>query len=355
MNKYDIVDGKSLRYGYTTGTCAAVATHAALINLLDAPVSEYDIDLPCNETISVAINSNEKEGGYAISSVIKDAGDDPDQTNGIEIFAKVSLRDDGKVIIKGGEGIGIYTNDSIFGKKGEYAINKVPREMITKEVELLTDKGADVTIFTPMGVEIGKKTFNPNIGIEGGISIIGSTGLVKPMSEDALLKTIELEIRTLYVDKGAREIVLTPGSHGLKEANSIGINENIVLTSNYIGDSLKMAYEIGFRKITLVGHIGKFAKLSIGVFNTHSKNADTRMEAFVYYLAMLNKPYEVIKEVDAFITAEKCYNYLYDSGYKDVLCAMEEGCAKRVKTYLKDEALEASVKVYSFEKGVLDC
>ena len=88
MNKYDIVDGKSLRYGYTTGTCAAVATHAALINLLDAPVSEYDIDLPCNETINVAINSNEKEGGYAISSVIKDAGDDPDQTNGIEIFAK---------------------------------------------------------------------------------------------------------------------------------------------------------------------------------------------------------------------------------------------------------------------------
>ena len=175
------------------------------------------------------------------------------------------------------------------------------------------------------------------------------------MSEDALLKTINLEIKTLYLDKGSREIVLTPGSHGLKEANSIGIKENVVLTSNYIGDSLKMAYEIGFRKITLIGHIGKFAKLSIGVFNTHSKNADTRMEAFVYYLAMMNKPYELIKEVDAFITAEKCYNYLYDAGYKDVLCAMEEGCEKRVKTYLKDDSLDVDVKVYSFEKGVLDC
>lgn len=355
MNKYDIVDGKSLRYGYTTGTCAAVATHAALANLLNTAESDYDIDLPCNETINVAINSNEKGDGYAISSVIKDAGDDPDQTNGIEIFSKVSLRDDGKINIKGGVGVGVYTNDSIFGKKGEYAINKVPREMIKKEVELLTDRGADVTIFTPMGVEIGKKTFNPNIGIEGGISIIGSTGLVKPMSEDALLKTIELEIRTLYEDKGARNIVLTPGSHGLKEAGKIGIDKNIVLTSNYIGDSLKMAYAVGFRDITLVGHIGKFAKLSIGVFNTHSKNADTRMEAFVYYLAMLNKSFEVIKEADSFITAEKCYNYLYDNGYKDVLKAMQDGCVKRVKTYLKDDSIDVNVKVYSFEKGVLDC
>src|SRR5699024_413695 len=157
-------------------------------------------------------------------------------------------------------------------------------QMIEKEVREVSEKGYDIVIFAPQGEEIGKKTFNSNIGIEGGISIIGSKGIVYPMSEEALIKTIYMEVDMAEENHGKDNIVLVSGNYGEKIAQSLDIQSPSVKVSNFLGDSLLYIYNKGFKSITLIGHIGKFAKLSIGVFNTHSKVCDARMEAFVYHL-----------------------------------------------------------------------
>ncbi|SHE85542.1 cobalt-precorrin 5B C1-methyltransferase [Tissierella praeacuta DSM 18095] len=356
LDLYIIKEGKSLRCGYTTGSCAAGAAKAAAIMIETGETVKYvEIDTPANIKLKLEVNNPSIDGKKATCSIIKDAGDDPDNTDGIEIYATLSKRDDGQVIIEGGQGIGRIRRKGLFGKVGEAAINPVPRQMIEKEVREVSNSGYDILIFAPQGEEIGKKTFNENIGIEGGISIIGTKGIVYPMSEEALIKTIYMEIDMLEETYGKSNIVLVPGNYGEKLAEELGIKEPKVKVSNFLGNSLLYIYNKGFKSITLIGHIGKFSKLSIGVFNTHSKICDGRMEAFIYYLALMGAPMELLNRVNNAVTAEEGLNICIDAGYGEVIRRMEKGAEDRIRKYLKDENYKVKVIIYSMERGVTLC
>ena len=356
LDLYVIKEGKNLRCGYTTGSCATAAAKAATIMLETKEIIKYvEIDTPANIKLKLEVHNPIIEDEYASCSIVKDAGDDPDNTDGIEIYAKVSKRSDGEVIIDGGIGIGRITRKGLFGEVGQAAINPVPRETIEKEVREVSNKGYDVLIYAPEGVAIGKKTFNSYIGIEGGISIIGTKGIVYPMSEEALLKTIYLEVDMLFEQYGDEHIVLVPGNYGEKISESIGIDKPRSKISNFIGDSLLYVYNKGFKSITLIGHIGKFSKLSIGVFNTHSKVCDGRMEAFIYYLSFMGAPIELLEKVNSAITAEEGLNICIEAGFGEIIRYMEKGAETRIKKYLKDEDYKVKVVIYSMERGVDFC
>lgn len=356
LDLYVIKEGKSLRCGYTTGSCATAAAKAAAVMLETGEIINYiEIDTPANIKLKLEVHNPIINEDYVTCSIVKDAGDDPDNTDGIAIYAKVSKRSDGKVLIDGGIGIGRITRKGLFGQVGQAAINPVPRETIKKEVLEVSTEGYDILIYAPEGVPIGKKTFNSYIGIEGGISIIGTKGIVYPMSEEALLKTIYMEVDMLFDEYGDEHIVLVPGNYGEKVSESLGINKPRTKISNFIGDSLLYIYNKGFKSITLIGHIGKFSKLSIGVFNTHSKVCDGRMEAFIYYLSFMGAPLELLEEVNNCITAEEGINVCIGAGFGEVVKHMEKGAEMRIKKYLKDENYSVKVIIYSMERGVEFC
>ncbi|MBU5675508.1 cobalt-precorrin-5B (C(1))-methyltransferase CbiD [Alkaliphilus sp. MSJ-5] len=353
LEMYVIKEGKRLRCGYTTGSCAAGAAKAAAIMLeTGQKISYVEIDTPAGVRLKLEINNQKIEKEVASCSIVKDGGDDPDVTDGMEIFAEVRKREDNKIIIDGGKGVGRIRRKGLFGKVGQAAINPVPMKMIEKEVSEVSSRGYDISIYAPRGEEIGKKTFNENIGIEGGISIIGTKGIVYPMSEDALIKTIYMEVDMIEETYGTDNIVLVPGNYGEKISDSLGLSEGRVKISNYIGDSILYIYNKGFKSITLVGHVGKFSKLSIGVFNTHSKVCDGRMEAFIYYLALNGAPRELLDKVNNAITAEEGLNICIEAGYGEIVKSMERGAEEKIRKYLKDESYPVKVIIYSMERGV---
>ncbi len=352
-DNYRIVEGKPLRCGYTTGSCAAGAAKAAAIMLIEGRIPEYvDIETPSGIRLHLKVEKPCLTETYASCCIVKDAGDDPDVTDGIEIYARVAARQDGKVSIEGGEGIGRITREGFWGRVGEAAINPVPRGMIRKAVSEITDEGLDIVIYAPAGEETAKKTFNANIGIEGGISIIGTKGIVEPMSEEALKITIYLSIDKLF-DEGYREIVFFPGNYGESIAESLGLEMKGVKVSNFVGDALLYCHNKGFTRAVLVGHIGKLSKLSIGCFNTHSRICDARIEAFIYYLALEGAPPEVINKIVQCITAEEALDVIYQEGYQRVVGKMARGCEERIRQYVKDRQFDIEVIIYSMSRGIL--
>ena len=356
LDLYVIKEGKSLRCGYTTGSCAAAAAKAAAIMLEKGEVLKFvEIDTPAKIKLKLEVHHARISRDFASCCIVKDAGDDPDSTDGIEIYAKVTKRQDDKIVIDGGQGIGRITRKGLFGEVGQAAINPVPRRMINQELREVSKGGYDVLIYAPKGQEIGKRTFNENIGIGGGISIIGTKGIVYPMSEEALLKTIYMEVDRIEQKYGRDHILLVPGNYGEKIASSLGLDGPRIKISNFIGESLLYIYNKGFKSVTLLGHIGKFAKLSIGIFNTHSSICDARMEAFVYYLALMGAPKDLLDRVNNAITAEEALNLCIEQGYGQIKKQMEEGAQKRMRRYLKDEAYDIEVIIYSMEKGVKLC
>lgn len=340
-----------LKLGYTTGSCATAASLAAAKLLCGEREDYIKLLTPSGITLLLQVYNLRLEGDKAFAEIKKSSGDDPDVTNGIMIGAEVSKRDDDLVVIDGGVGVGTITRKGLFGEVGQKAINPTPRKMIKEVLEPMG--GFDVTIYVPDGEEIGKKTYNENMGIVGGISIIGTSGIVHPMSEKALLDTIKLEINMVKEEYGLSKIMFVPGSYGKKMKDKFGIDIPSVEMSNYIGDALKMAYDAGFRNISLLGHIGKFSKLSIGIFNTHSNVSDTRMEAFLYYLYKMNVKREDIDLISSSNTGEIAMNLAIDMGYGEVIKLMEKGAEERIKRYLKDSDLDVKVYIYSMEKGVI--
>lgn len=350
---YIIKEGKELRCGYTTGSCAAGAAKAAALMLEKNEIIDYvEIDTPAGIPLKLRVNNQKIHGDGASCSITKDGGDDPDRTDGMEIHALVKKRKDGLNIIDGGQGIGRIMRKGLFGNIGEAAINPVPRQMIDKEVSEVSQNGYEITIYAPKGEEISKKTYNKNIGIEGGISIIGTKGIVYPMSEDALIKTIYLEVDMVGEKYGKDNIILVPGNYGEKIADSINMKESRVKMSNYIGDTILYVYNKGFKSMTLIGHIGKFSKLSIGVFNTHSKVCDGRMEAFIYYLSLRGAKVELLEKINSCITAEEALNHCIEAGYGEIVKDMTKGCEDRIRKYLKDENYPVNVIIFSMERGV---
>ena len=353
LDMYVIKDGKELRCGYTTGSCATGAAKAAVTMLETGKIVNYiEIDTPAGVRLKLEINNQKIHRNKASCSVVKDGGDDPDVTDGMEIFAKVEKRDDNKILIDGGIGIGRIMRKGLFGKIGEAAINPVPRQMIEKEIKGISNQGYNVIIYAPEGEKISEKTYNKNIGIQGGISFIGTKGIVYPMSEEALIKTIYMEVDAIEDSYGKDNIILVPGNYGEKLVETLDLQGGVVKISNFIGDSILYIYSKGFKSITLVGHIGKFAKLSIGVFNTHSKVCDGRMEAFVYYLALRGAPKSLLEKVNNAITAEEGLDICIDAGFGDIVKDMEKGAELRIKKYLKDENYKVKVIMYSMERGI---
>lgn len=276
--------GKKLRCGFTTGTAAAAASKAATLALITGEgVSTTTIGTPSGITLKIDVLSTEFSKESACCAVKKDAGDDPDVTNGIYVFATVSRRESG-VEIDGGLGVGRVTKPGLDQQVGAAAINSAPRRMIARAVTEACamcgyNGGIAVMITIPQGVEIAKSTFNPRMGITGGISVIGTTGIVEPMSDKAILDTIRLELRQ-QKSMGREIAVLIPGNYAESFITQhLGIEpNNAVMCSNFIGDAIDAATNASFSGILLIGHIGKLVKLGIGMLNTHSQYGDGRME-----------------------------------------------------------------------------
>lgn len=282
---YIIRNNKKMRFGYTTGTCAAAASKAAAQMLLSGEeIREIPFLTPKGIWLDLEILHIEKGEDFVSCAVRKDAGDDPDMTDGLEIFCRVKKIRDSKIVLDGGPGVGRVTKKGLEQPVGNAAINKVPRSMILKAAEDVCSEydyegGLEIVISVPKGEEAARKTFNPRLGIQGGISILGTSGIVEPMSESALIKTIEVEMRQ-RIENGSRFLLVTPGNYGsayLKEHMYLPLEE-AMKCSNYVGETIDMAVSMGVEGILFVSHIGKFIKVAAGIMNTHSRCADARAE-----------------------------------------------------------------------------
>ena len=329
------VNGKILRCGYTTGSCAAGAAKAAAMMLLGGEkVEKVDLMTPAGEMLHLDILdiSVERDGSAAPVSVKcavrKDSGDDPDVTNGTLVFAEVSCcaeeelvkaEPGSRIVIDGGFGVGRVTKPGLDQPVGNAAINSTPRRMMKEELSQICrqygyDGGLKVIISLPDGERLAKKTFNPRLGIVGGISVIGTTGIVEPMSNQALVDTTKVEIRQLAA-KGRTDIFLVPGNYGRdfsRDVLGLDVSECIAM-SNFIGDAINSAVECGFKRIFMVGHIGKMVKLGIGQTFTHSSGGDGRMETLLACALEAGADLETLKKVLPCATTDAALDIIKDA------------------------------------------
>ncbi|WP_155832685.1 cobalt-precorrin-5B (C(1))-methyltransferase CbiD [Butyrivibrio sp. AE3006] len=354
--------GKKLRCGFTTGSCATAASKAALLMLLTGENMHHvsimtPKGIPYNAEI-VDIHRNDALE-YVSCAVIKDGGDDPDVTSGAKIFASVCLTDEEGVEIEGGEGVGRVTKPGLDQPIGEAAINSVPRKMIRENLEEvlslcgITGKGVRTIISVPDGEYIARKTFNPKLGIVGGISILGTTGIVEPMSDAALVETIKTEINVRKAE--GREILLAaPGNYGLTFLHEVyGIDENIaVMSSNFIGDTVENAADSGFSKLLFVGHIGKLVKVAGGIKNTHSMYGDHRME-ILSDIVIDVAGYGLEKKILSCVMTDEAVRIINEEGIGDLVF---EEMVSRIKKNMEewtDGRVQVEVIVFSNENTEL--
>lgn len=322
---YVTAGGKRMRCGYTTGTCAALAAAAAARLLLTGRAPEtVSLHTPKGWNVEVPVETPCLEGGAACCCVTKDGGDDVDATHGLPICARVEAIAGEGILLQGGSGVGRVTRPGLDQPVGEWAINHIPRQMIREAVdavrrELDEPGGLCVTIFVPGGEEAARKTFNPHLGIEGGISILGTSGIVEPMSVKAIVETTALELRQAAAS-GARRMVLTPGNYGMEFLARGGValpaGVPVVRCSNFIGEALDGAGAEGFSSVLLVGHIGKLVKLAGGIMNTHSRWADGRAELFCAHAALCGADRDTARALMDSATADQCLAVLDRAGLR---------------------------------------
>ncbi len=353
-----------LRTGYTTGSCAAAAAKAAAHMLVSGEVvGEVSLVTPAGIRLYLEVEDIVKENNYVSCAIRKDSGDDPDVTNGILVYARVTFAQDdvvkSKVILEAGEGIGRVTQKGLEQSIGDPAINLVPRRMIREAVEeelqkAGIDRGVRVMIWVPDGAEIARKTFNPKLGIEGGISILGTTGIVEPMSEKALTDTIFVEMKVRR-ENGMDYCYVVPGNYGSDFLHdTLGYQEDAaVKCSNYVGEVIDDAVRLQMKGILLVGHIGKFIKLAAGIMNTHSRQADGRMEILAAHAAMAGGSRELIRQLMECITTTAALELLEKEGIlKEVMSTV----MIKIEEHLKHRAgdgLEIGAVMFSKEMGIL--
>lgn len=367
-----------MRFGFTTGSCSAAAAKAAAYMLLSGrEKNNITIETPKGIPFNADILDIKREENYVSCAVEKDGGDDPDVTTGAYVYARVSfiqdsdvrdgaiireeicLRDDivswkedaalqkenidlecGRIFIDGGIGVGRVTRPGLDQPVGNAAINHVPREMIRREVEEVCDVfdycgKLSVIISVPDGEAIAENTFNPRLGIVGGISILGTSGVVEPMSSQALLDTIRVELNQKRV-MGAEIVAISPGNYGLDYMlKQYGYDlDKSVKCSNFIGETIDMAVELGFKKVLFTGHIGKLIKVSGGIMNTHSREADCRMELMcTHFVKACNELYMSRYESGDF--GEQARSMMPGQDMNEILCKQ----AKILDCFTTEEAI----------------
>ena len=359
---------KLMRYGFTTGSCAAAAAKAAAYMLLTGrEKTQITIETPKGIPFTAQLEDITRGERAAGCSVRKDGGDDPDVTTGALIRAEVSFpeeerpqKEDGpKILIDGGKGVGRVTRPGLDQPVGSTAINHVPRQMIEREVRqvcaLADYRGTlRVIVSVPDGERLAERTFNPRLGIAGGISILGTSGIVEPMSSQALLDTIRLELNMRRA-QGYDYAAVSPGNYGLdfmKKAYGYDLDRS-VKCSNFIGKTVDMAVELGFRRLLLTGHIGKLIKVAGGIMNTHSREADCRMEILTALAVRAGVQTEGLRRLLSCATTEEALPVLAESGK---LGAVMEDAVGRICYYLTKRAegrLSVDCIVFSSEFGEL--
>ena len=318
---------KLLRCGYTTGTCAALgAAGAARLLLTGREPETVALRTPKGIVVEVAPIYCRRTDAGAVCAIRKDGGDDVDVTTGLPVIASVVLEPDAPgVRIFGGEGVGRVTKPGLDQPVGEAAINHVPRQMIAEALEREAENAAytggfAVTISIEGGAETAKRTFNPHIGVEGGLSVLGTSGIVEPMSQQAILDTIQLEMNQAVLRAGTpKRLILAPGNYGLDylhDAYPAFAAIPVVKTSNFIGDTLDMAASAGFEQVLLVGHVGKLVKVAGGIMNTHSHTADCRTELFCAHAALCGASRELCAALYAAATTDACLELLDTAGLR---------------------------------------
>ncbi|MEG0019514.1 MAG: cobalt-precorrin-5B (C(1))-methyltransferase CbiD [Oscillospiraceae bacterium] len=326
INEYKTVDGKKLRLGYTTGSCGAAAAKAAAIMLMTGNKLE-SVCLMTPKGIDLTLEIHHIKLGLSACScgVKKDGGDDPDVTNGMLVYANVEKITANTIVIDGGAGVGRVTKPGLNQPVGNAAINSVPRKMLTEELLRVKDDynysgGFKVTISAENGEEIAKKTFNSRLGIIGGISILGTSGIVEPMSDEAIVNTIKAEIN-VHKAQGDEYLLVTPGNYGKDYiAQSYDFTEQqSIKCSNFIGITLEYAAEMDFKGVLLIGHAGKLVKLAGGLFNTHSRYGDCRGEIIAANAALCGGKNETLKEILNSATVDEMLVWLEKSGLKQAV------------------------------------
>ena len=368
-----------MRYGFTTGSCAAAASKAAAYMLLTGNKKEsISIMTPKGILFHAKILEITRTEQEVTCAVEKDGGDDPDITTGALIYSTVRFRTssekimeeefpeknklrekNNRIFIEGGKGVGRVTKPGLDQPVGNAAINHVPREMITKEVQevcTLTDFSGDLDIIisVPEGEQLAEQTFNPRLGIIGGISILGTSGIVEPMSAQALLDTIRVELNQKKA-QGYEIAAISPGNYGLdymKRTYQYDLDQS-VKCSNFVGDTIDMAIEIGFPKMLFTGHIGKLVKVAGGMMNTHSREGDCRMEILTAAAVKNQVPYAVLEDILQCVTTEEAIRKLDACGKKE---AVMQDLLKKICFYMNKRAagkMQIEVILYSNDFGEL--
>ncbi|EGT4600183.1 cobalt-precorrin-5B (C(1))-methyltransferase CbiD [Clostridioides difficile] len=394
MEEYVYIDGKKYRRGYTTGSCATGASKAAVYMLITKNrINTINIDTPKGIPLLLKVDNINISDTFVECSIKKDGGDDIDATHTMDIYARAEIvakndKNKGYLTLKdidslstnseckselykfirvyGGIGIGVVTKKGLSVDVGKPAINPTPLKMINHEIRKLigdnfesilgNDKVLKITIFAPQGETVAKKTFNPRLGIVGGISIIGTTGIVEPMSDEGWKKSLSIELQ-MKKEQGLDKIILVPGNHGeqfIREKLNLDI-KYVVRVSNFIGYMIKEAQRIGYKKILMAGHIGKFIKVSAGIFNTHSKVADARSEILVANLALMGARYEFLNKINQCVTTEEAVELINNSEYREVYNILSNKCRERVKQYLNEDSddIDVEVIIFSMDKSLL--
>ena len=355
LEEYVYRGAEKLRCGYTTGSCAAAAAKAAAEMIFTGhEVTGVKLMTPKGIMLDLDVVDAEMKDGGASCAIVKDSGDDPDITNGIRVYSRVRLIPEGTVIL-GGEGVGVVTKAGLDRPVGDAAINTVPRRMISGAVAEIAEKygysgGFEVRVSIPQGVELAKKTFNPRMGIEGGISVIGTSGIVEPMSNTAVIETIRAEANIRRA-AGQRNMLLTIGNYSedfVQRELPFSL-ERSVTCSNFIGDAIDIGMELGFESILIVGHIGKLVKLGAGIMNTHSSWADGRMDVLVTCGVLAGADTDTLKRLPDCVTADAAMDILEEGGYlektADILSRrMDSYLRARVKDSIPIAALAFSYK-----------
>lgn len=353
-----------MKNGFTTGSCAAAAAKAATWLLLTGrKLDSIRIITPRGIPYDAQICDSAWDGITASCSVVKDGGDDPDCTTGVHVVCSVTIEEkyEGEEIlvdIDGGEGVGRVTLPGLDQPVGNAAINTVPRKMIEEEVRdvcILCDFSGKlkVVVSVPEGREIAKRTFNPRLGIRDGISILGTSGIVEPMSSQALLDTIRVELNQKK-SLGNHAVCITPGNYGLEfmKKNFSYDLDRAVKCSNFIGASIDMAVELGFKKILLCGHIGKLVKLAGGIWNTHSREADCRMELLASAAIRAGCSVQAAGKILDCVTTEEGINVLIEEGICD---GAMENLLQKVMFNLENRCkdVEIGCMIYCNQFGML--